>query len=51
MSVFLNINIILIIFEMNRMLKDVIKYFKLSKLFYHDKKIIIRFIFLIGVYL
>ena len=32
------------------MLKDVIKYFKISKLFYNDKRIITISIFLIGVY-
>jgi len=30
------------------MLKNVIKYFKISKLFYNDKKIITLSIFLIG---
>lgn len=31
------------------MLKNIIKYFKISKLFYNDKKIITLSIFLIGV--
>jgi len=42
-------NIIFTIFEICLMLKDVIKYFKLSKLVYNDKRIITVSIFLIGV--
>lgn len=44
------LNIIFTIFEISLMLKDVIKCFKISKLFYNDKRIITIAIFLIGVY-
>jgi len=43
------INIIFRIFEICQMLKDIIKYFKLSKLVYNDKRIITVSIILIGV--
>lgn len=52
MSVRLNsvrLNIVFTLFEMGLMLKDVIKFFKISKLFYNDKRIITISIFLIEV--
>jgi len=45
-----HLNIIFAILEISRMLKIVIKCFKISKLFYHDKRIITLSIFLIDIY-
>jgi len=46
---FVCLNLIFIIFKICQMLKDVIKYFKISKLTYNDKKIITASIFLVGI--
>jgi len=47
---FVRFNLNFTFFGISRMLKDVIKYFKISKLFYSDKRIITISIFLIDIY-